>query len=284
MKVHGIGHGCAGISFLHAAGCGKGCAVPIDLGTTVMLTDAPTPIPEDESGLLGLLLEGWSARNLSLPIGELGWVVKSEIPIGMGLKSSTALLVAAQRALCDATQTNMSTAMCNNLLSSVQLAAGVSITEAIDDITVSSDNSISWLVAATDVADPLSEPVIVPMKEVFIVIRNQPKAEVNISEFHDRRDRFEDAVRMLRTDRPIEAFRLNGHLVAEALGDDEATHLCEDIEIETNCPAAITGSGPAIVVLADANQADKLTQFLDLRELNWIRTRMSIVQKFEVVT
>lgn len=284
MKVHGIGHGCAGISFLHAAGCGKGCAVPIDLGTTVMLTDAPTPIPEDESGLLGLLLEGWSARNLSLPIGELGWVVKSEIPIGMGLKSSTALLVAAQRALCDATQTNMSTAMCNNLLSSVQLAAGVSITEAIDDITVSSDNSISWLVAATDVADPLSEPVIVPMKEVFIVIRNQPKAEVNISEFHDRRDRFEDVVRMLRTDRPIEAFRLNGHLVAEALGDDEATHLCEDIEIETNCPAAITGSGPAIVVLADANQADKLTKFLDMRELNWIRTRMSIVQKFEVVT
>ena len=111
MKVHGIGHGCAGISFLHAAGCGKGCAVPIDLGTTVMLTDAPTPIPEDESGLLGLLLERWSARNLSLPIGELGWVVKSEIPIGMGLKSSTALLVAAQRALCDATQTNMSAAM-----------------------------------------------------------------------------------------------------------------------------------------------------------------------------
>ena len=284
MKVHGIGHGCAGISFLHAAGCGKGCAVPIDLGTTVMLTDAPTPIPEDESGLLGLLLEGWSARNLSLPIGELGWVVKSEIPIGMGLKSSTALLVAAQRALCDATQTNMSAAMCNNLLSSVQLAAGVSITEAIDDITVSSDSSIPWLVAATDVADPLSEPVIVPMKEVFIVIRNQPKAEVNIAEFHDRRDRFEDVVRMLRTDRPIEAFRLNGHLVAEALGDDEATHLCEDIEIETNCPAAITGSGPAIGVLADANQADKLTKFLDMRELNWIRTRMSIVQKFEVVT
>ncbi|MDG1536675.1 MAG: hypothetical protein P8Q45_05595 [Candidatus Thalassarchaeaceae archaeon] len=284
MKVHGIGHGCAGISFLHAAGCGKGCAVPIDLVTTVMLTDSPTPIPEDESGLLGLLLEGWSARNLSLPIGELGWVVKSEIPIGMGLKSSTALLVAAQRALCDATQTNMSAAMCNNLLSSVQLAAGVSITEAIDDITVSSDSSIPWLVAATDVADPLSEPVIVPMKEVFIVIRNQPKAEVNISEFHDRRDRFEDVVRMLRTDRPIEAFRLNGHLVAEALGDDEATHLCEDLEIETNCPAAITGSGPAIVVLADANQADKLTKFLDMRELNWIRTRMSIVQKFEVVT
>lgn len=284
MKVHGIGHGCAGISFLHAAGCGKGCAVPIDLVTTVMLTDSPTPIPEDESGLLGLLLEGWSARNLSLPIGELGWVVKSEIPIGMGLKSSTALLVAAQRALCDATQTNMSAAMCNNLLSSVQLAAGVSITEAIDDIIVSSDSSIPWLVAATDVADPLSEPVIVPMKEVFIVIRNQPKAEVNISEFHDRRDRFEDVVRMLRTDRPIEAFRLNGHLVAEALGDDEATHLCEDLEIETNCPAAITGSGPAIVVLADANQADKLTKFLDMRELNWIRTRMSIVQKFEVVT
>lgn len=258
--------------------------MPIDLVTTVMLTDSPTPIPEDESGLLGLLLEGWSARNLSLPIGELGWVVKSEIPIGMGLKSSTALLVAAQRALCDATQTNMSAAMCNNLLSSVQLAAGVSITEAIDDITVSSDSSIPWLVAATDVADPLSEPVIVPMKEVFIVIRNQPKAEVNISEFHDRRDRFEDVVRMLRTDRPIEAFRLNGHLVAEALGDDEATHLCEDLEIETNCPAAITGSGPAIVVLADANQADKLTKFLDMRELNWIRTRMSIVQKFEVVT
>ncbi|MAJ19060.1 MAG: hypothetical protein CMA06_04380 [Euryarchaeota archaeon] len=284
MKVHGIGHGCAGISFLHAAGCGTGCAVPIELVTTVMLTDVPTPIPEDESRLLDLLLEGWSSRNLSLPQGKLGWVVKSEIPIGMGLKSSTALLVAAQRALCDATETDMSAAMCNNLLSTVQLAAGVSITEAIDDITVSSDRSIPWLVAATDIVEPLSESVIVPMKEVFIVIRNQPKAEVNIAEFHDRRGHFEDVVRMLRTDRSLEAFRLNGQLVAEVLGDDEATRLCEDIEIETDCPAAITGSGPAIVVLADANQADKLSQFLDIRELNWIRTRMSIDQKFEVVT
>ena len=73
MKVHCIGHGCAGISFLHAAGCGTGGAVPIDLETTVMLTDVPTPIPEDESRLLDLLLEGWSSRNLSLPQGKLGW-------------------------------------------------------------------------------------------------------------------------------------------------------------------------------------------------------------------
>ncbi|GIS49417.1 MAG: hypothetical protein Ct9H90mP23_0890 [Methanobacteriota archaeon] len=57
-------------------------------------------IPEgDEHNLLQSLLEAWKERDLPLPSGELGWLVKSEYQRGMGLKSSSALLMAAVNAL-----------------------------------------------------------------------------------------------------------------------------------------------------------------------------------------
>ncbi len=283
MKIHGIGRACAGFSLLHAAGCGNGAAVPIALGTTVMLTDNPVPIPEDQSNLLGLLLEAWQARDLPLPSGELGWEVRSEIPIGMGLKSSSALLVSAQRALSDATRHHLSAGTTFSLLSAVQLSAGVSLTNAIDDFTVVADWSTPWLVDATNISDPHSDPIKFPNKEVLIIIRDQSKASLSISNFDSLRPRFEEVVRILRSDDPIEAFRLNGHLVAQTIGDEEAEALCEEIEVRTGCPAAISGSGPAIVVLADVDNAASVEAFLNSMELKWIRTQTSLHQKFEVV-
>lgn len=283
MKVHGIGRACGGFSLLHAAGCGNGSAVPITLGTTVLLTDQPVLIPEDEANLLATLLEAWQARELPLPEGDLGWEVRSEIPIAMGLKSSSALLYAAQRALSDATRHHLSAAVTNSLLSSVQIHAGISMTSAVDDLVVSADWATVWLVDATDVEEPLMESIEVPMKEVFIILRDQTKADVRASDFSALRPRFKEVVHLLRRGEPIEAFRLNGHLVAQALGDEEAQALCEEIEVRTGCPAAITGSGPAIVVLADLDQTIAVEAFLRSMDLRWIRARMSTDQQFEVV-
>ena len=52
MKVYGSGRAHAGISLLHALGCGNGCSTPIDLSTYVGLVEGPS-IPEgDEHNLL----------------------------------------------------------------------------------------------------------------------------------------------------------------------------------------------------------------------------------------
>ncbi len=283
MKVHGIGRANAGFSLLHAAGCGNGSAVPIGLGTTVMLTDNPTPIPEDEANLLGTLLEAWQARDLPLPPGDLGWEIKSEIPIGMGLKSSSALLVAAQRALSNSTRHHLSSAVTYSLLSAVQIQTGVSMTSAIDDLDVAADWATVWLLDATDTTEPFREAIEFPMKEVYIIIREQHKAQTSVADFQALQHRFEEVVRLLRRGDPIEAFRLNGHLVAEALGDEEAQALCEEIEVRTGCPASITGSGPAIVVLADKDRTEVVEAFLNSMDLRWLRTRITTDEKFEVV-
>lgn len=283
MTVLGIGRACGGFSLLHAAGCGYGSSVPFKLGTTVMLTDTPSPLDEDESNLLSILLEAWKAKDLPIPEGELGWEVRSDIPIGMGLKSSSALLTAAKRALQDATKHFLSAALSYSIISAVQLRAGVSMTSAVDDIVMAGDWATVWLVDATDVDDPHREVIEMPMKEIFIIIRNQSKGEVRASDFSALRPRFEEVVRLLQRGQPIEAFRLNGHLVAKALGDEEANALCEEIEIRTGCPASVTGSGPAIVVLADPVESNSVEAFLNSLDLEWIRTRMSTDEKVEVV-
>lgn len=283
MKVHGIGRANGGFSLLHAAGCGNGSAVPINLGTTVMLTDNPIPILADDANLLGTLLEAWQARDLPLPPGELGWEIKSEIPIGIGLKSSSALLVAAQRALSNATRHHLSAAVTYSLLSAVQIQCGVSMTSAIDDLDVAADWETVWLVDATDTTEPFREAIEFPLKEVYIIIRDKRKAQTCVANFQTFQHRFEDVVRLLRRGDPIEAFRLNGHLVAQALGDEEAQALCEEIEVRTGCPASISGSGPAIVVLADKDRTEIVEAFLNSMDLHWLRTKITTDEKFEVV-
>ena len=57
------------------------------------------------------------------------------------------------------------------------------------------------------------------------------KGTVDLQSFEDLRPRFEQIVLKLKNGSPIDAFRMNGQAVAEALKDQEALHICEDIEL-----------------------------------------------------
>lgn len=272
MKVYGSDRAHGGISLLHALGCGSGCSTPIDLWAHVSLVEDDSTVEGDDHNLLGLLLEGWRERDLPIPAGEIAWLVKSDIPKGVGLKSSSALLMAAINALSGATDVVLSHTDTFNLVSAVQTKAGCSITGGRDDIAVANFED-TWLVDANTGGIELLQQLDFPEKEVIIILRDKKKGEIDIQAFENLRSRFEQIVLELRNGSPIKAFRMNGQAVAEALKDQEALQICEDVEVNSGCPAAISGSGPAIAVLCEPQEAESVKEYLKSKGLGFIHTR-----------
>lgn len=72
----------------------------------------------------------------------------------------------------------------------------------------------------------------------------------------------------------MQAFSKNGQLVGEAIGDKDALSICENIEVLTNGRAAISGSGPAIAVICQREENQKIMEHLKSRDLQFIHTRI----------
>ena len=96
MAVLGRGTAYGSISLLHALGAGYGASLSLDLPAKVMLRDTPDRQEIiDPHGLLEAVMSTWVEVGLQVPDGELHWMVRSEIPSGVGLKSSSAVAAAA---------------------------------------------------------------------------------------------------------------------------------------------------------------------------------------------
>ena len=105
MAVLGSGTANGGCSLLHAAGLGYGASLALDLPVKVRLLDRmPKRELNDEDGLLEAVITSWTDAGHPLPAEDLFWSVNSKIPPRQGLKSSSAVAVAAIRALCSATE------------------------------------------------------------------------------------------------------------------------------------------------------------------------------------
>ena len=98
MKVLAEANANAAISILHALGLGKGCSIGINLKTTVRLVSEPQKVEGDFHNLLQTIEDIWGENGYPLP-EKFGWQIFSEIPIGQGLKSSSAISCAAIKAL-----------------------------------------------------------------------------------------------------------------------------------------------------------------------------------------
>ena len=134
MAVLGTGTANGGCSLLHAAGLGYGASLALDLPVKVRILDKKSRRDvEDPDGLLEQIVIAWKNAGLKLPTDEIFWSIKSEIPPRQGLKSSSAISVAAIRALCDATDSTLDNADIVDIAAAAQLAAGVSITGSFDD-------------------------------------------------------------------------------------------------------------------------------------------------------
>ena len=87
----------------------------------------------DPDGLLDAVLTSWTNAGHPLPEGELFWSVNSKIPPRQGLKSSSAVAVAAIKALCSASDIEIANSDIIDIAANAQLASGVSITGSYDD-------------------------------------------------------------------------------------------------------------------------------------------------------
>lgn len=270
MGVIGSGEGHGGFSLLHALGAGYGCSIGFDLSTKVRLRDdEPGRGPDDENGLLEMVVEVWEAAGLEKPADELYWQVRSQVPTGQGLKSSAALAVAALRALCQAAEVELSNAEIVDLAAQAQTAAGVSLTGSVDDAWAAIEPG--WKLINPNL--PAAEGVVLegdfPEPEewkVLIFLRGERELIPSPERFAQMAPQFEKGIVAMEQGALLVALTENGRAVANALGDAQGRRMANDVLVWGARGAGVSGSGPAIVALIPSNNESTVRRIEQLAE------------------
>ncbi|MBB70124.1 MAG: shikimate kinase [Euryarchaeota archaeon] len=257
MAVLGSGNSNGGCSLLHAAGIGYGASLALDLPVRVRLLDKKSKRDlDDPDGLLEQVLIAWKNSGHPVPDGELYWSVKSEIPPRQGLKSSSAVSVAAIKALCDATGVDLENADIVDIAASAQLSAGVSITGSYDDTWAALEGG--WKLVDANAEDARSGLLLEspgPSSEdwaVILVCRGDRERRPELEDFSLHQNAFAQALNALQEGNDLVALTWNGRGVVGALNDPIGRRLTNDAFVNGGRAAGISGSGPAIVIFASA--------------------------------
>jgi shikimate kinase len=261
----------AAISILHALGLGKGCSIGINLKITVTLVSEPQEIKNDYHSLLKSVETIWAENGFPLP-DNFGWLVSSEIPIGQGLKSSSALSSAALKALNIATWAGLSDFEIIDLAVSSQRHAGCTISGSMDDTWASI--SPGWKLV--DPYQSAKESVLIEgdIEEnysIFLILRGQRSSDIDIKKFTSQSKLFERALSSLSNGSIFNAMSANGMAVAAATDDDEALRICNSSIANGALSAAISGSGPAISVVCFVQDREQIHEVLS-------RTQYEIIE------
>ena len=257
MAVLGTGTANGGCSLLHAAGLGYGASLALDLPVKVRILDKKSRRDvEDPDGLLEQIVIAWKNAGLKLPTDEIFWSIKSEIPPRQGLKSSSAISVAAIRALCDATDSTLDNADIVDIAAAAQLAAGVSITGSFDDSWAAIEGG--WKLVDTN-AESARQGLLLesegPKSEdwkVLILLRGDRDKRPALEDFTFHQQAFSQALTALQDGKDLVALTWNGRGVVGALNDQSGRRLTNDAFVNGARAAGISGSGTAIVIFAPA--------------------------------
>ena len=258
MAVLGTGNANGGCSLLHAAGLGYGASLALDLPVKVRLLDKEAKRSlEDPDGLLDAVLESWKNAGLTIPEGDLFWSVNSKVPPRQGLKSSAAVSVAAIRALCSATEIELENADIVDLSAAAQLSSGVSLTGSYDDSWAAVDGGWKLINSnAEDARSGLLLESIGPAADdwtVLLVLRGDRIERPELEDFSGHQQSFSQALTALQDGKDLVALTLNGRGVVGALNDTDGRRMTNDAFVSGARAAGISGSGPAIVIFAPAN-------------------------------
>ena len=258
MAVIGTGQAHGACSLLHAAGTGYGASIALDLPIIVKALDRPSKRQlEDSDGVLAAVVDAWVSNGLALPEGleanDIHWAVASKIPQNRGLKSSAALSVAGIKALCEATNTDLSDFEIVSLSSQAQMNAGVSITGSIDDSWACLTKG--WRLINANVEDIESGVVMSgpgPNPDDWIVLiaaRDERKSRPELENFAPLFQEFEKALIALQQGEILNCLTINGRAVCSVTNDLQGRRIANDAFINGARASGVTGSGPAVVII-----------------------------------
>jgi shikimate kinase len=268
MPVLGRGTAYGSCSLLHALGTGYGASLSLDIPAKVMLRDTPDRQEiDDPHGLLDSVLSTW--KEAGLPIGEeeYHWMVRSEIPMGVGLKSSSAIASAAVMALADATDTSLEIPQIVELAVRAQIAAQCTITGSVDDTWAAV--TTGWKVVNPQV--PIDQGVALeghwPEPEewaVFVVERGERTATIDPQSFARAQINFQKALGAIQQGALDNAMTENGRGVALSTADQAGRKISNDLLVWGARCAGISGSGPSIVFMIPSVNESAIDRILDV--------------------
>jgi shikimate kinase len=261
MSGHGLAHGAATV--VNAIAAGRGAAFGVDLRTeaTVELKgDDVISVIEGHGGEPHDLMRLCVLRVMEEFSYEGGAVVttRSQIPISRGLKSSSAAANAVIAATLDALGERMDSLDAIRVGCACAIEAKVSITGAFDDACAS---ALGGLVLTDNRANELLMRSLMP-EELRVIIhvpeRQIRKSEVPVSRVRLLRQEAEMSFALAMEGNWTRAMLLNGIVQCSALGLDPAPAL-RALELGA-LTAGLSGTGPAMVAVADAALAGTIAQ------------------------
>ena len=275
MKVLGSGRANGAISIFHALGTGRGCSVGIQLETQVQIVDQSNEVNDDRHGLLASVEYCWREQGLPFP-EQFGWVVESTVPIGQGLKSSSALSCAAFRALNSCAWTGLSNSEIADLSAKSQLMSGCAITGSMDDTWASLEPG--WKLV--DPSLRASDSIIIQgamdnSLSVLVCLRGQRSKEISSPRFLEQLPIFERSLASIMSGSALDSLSSNGMAVSAATDDHEALRISNICIASGAIASGISGSGPAIAVICFEDDADSISAVIDEMGHPTIQTRFA---------
>lgn len=258
-KVRSTVHGAISIVNAIATGYGSALGISLKVRVEVELRKGNGILFQPEGGTP--LLRNIINRSLPKQITKNNLLVikvDSQIPAGMGLKSSSAVSSATALACTALVGNDLDDKIILNLAVRASLDAGVTITGAYDDSTAC---YFGGIVVTNNYEYELIQREEAPADLYAVVFLPNNNRYGNIRNLYLFSDLFMDAFNLAKTRQYWKAMKLNGLLTASALSGDYKPILTA---LQRGAlSASISGNGPSIAAVTYKEHIDDITQIYD---------------------
>lgn len=223
-----------GVSILNAIPLGLGSSCAVDMKVEVEASFGPH---NPGSALVDTITGYFTARSGR----ETTVRVRSNLPQGGGLKSSSAVAAGAVSALSSLTGIEVDIPV---LAAQLSIEAGVSVTGALDDVTASLYGGIA---VCDNNKMKILRKLPFPDGYIFVILPRGPRKDFDPDLLRGRWPAFKSISSLLYDGKYIEAMARNGLTVSQALGY-ETDLLLTAVKLGAKA-SGVSGNGPSLFAL-----------------------------------
>lgn len=268
--MHGVGRAYSAVSIVNALSTGVGCALGIDLEANAEATilpgfasdpSAPGVGGDDRSPLVDAAVAEAMTAFVHDPGASASVVVRSDVPVAKGLKSSSAVASAVVMAVARAANASPSRVEVARASALAGRRAGVSATGAFDDALAGL--SSGFVVTDNPRQVLLRSRTADPQWEVGLLVPegSHPPSPVRAAAFAARSADGRRAADAALAGRFWEAMDRNSRLVEETMGYDHA-RLRARLRSVGALGSGVSGLGPAFAAIAPVDRIPDVLEVL----------------------